>query len=147
MASQGFGTDPPVEPKSSPSSTPAVVPASVVDTPVVKDGGVTTDPIDVRDSVNRVNAHNMGMIIHQLLHHFRDLLFLAFLILRMMQQTITIMVPMTPSVSSFRNRCVLDCAASLDVTTVALLGNKTVWACSAWGDIFSAALDDMLDLL
>ncbi|GJR52696.1 hypothetical protein Tco_1403217 [Tanacetum coccineum] len=52
MASQGSDADPHVEPKSSPSSTPAVVPASVVDTPVVKDGGVTTDPMDVMDSVN-----------------------------------------------------------------------------------------------
>nr|GEZ60209.1 hypothetical protein [Tanacetum cinerariifolium]GEZ65085.1 hypothetical protein [Tanacetum cinerariifolium] len=59
MASQGSGADPPVEPKSSPSSTPVVVPASVVDTSVVKDGGVTNDPMDVTDSVNSVNAHNM----------------------------------------------------------------------------------------
>nr|GEZ23337.1 hypothetical protein [Tanacetum cinerariifolium] len=59
MTSQGSGADPPVEPKSSPSSTPAVVPASVVNTSVVKDGGVTTDPMDVTDSINRVNAHNM----------------------------------------------------------------------------------------
>nr|GFB16937.1 hypothetical protein [Tanacetum cinerariifolium] len=59
MASQGSGADPPVEPKSSPSSTRAVVPASVVVTSVVKDGGVTTDPMDVTDSVKRVNTHNM----------------------------------------------------------------------------------------
>nr|GEX97232.1 hypothetical protein [Tanacetum cinerariifolium] len=80
MTSQGSGVDPPVKPKSSPSSTLVVMPGSVVDTSVVKDGGVTTDPMDVTNSVNRVNAHNMGMIIHQVLHLFRDLLFLAFLI-------------------------------------------------------------------
>ncbi|GJT68914.1 pre-mRNA-processing protein 40C isoform X1 [Tanacetum coccineum] len=60
MASQGSGADPPVEAKSSPTLTPAAVPDSVVDTPASKDGDVSTDPMDVSDSVNRVNGHNHG---------------------------------------------------------------------------------------
>nr|GEY50747.1 hypothetical protein [Tanacetum cinerariifolium] len=60
MASQGSGADPPVEAKSSPTSTSASVPDSVVDTPASNDGDVGTDPMDVSDSINRVNGHNHG---------------------------------------------------------------------------------------
>ena len=60
MASQGSDADPPVEAKSSPSSAPAAAPDSVVDTPTSMDGDVSTDPMDVTDPVNRLNAHNHG---------------------------------------------------------------------------------------
>ncbi|KAF5754224.1 putative WW domain, FF domain, WW domain superfamily, FF domain superfamily protein [Helianthus annuus] len=56
--SQGPGSDPPVEGKSSTSLTPTVAPASVAGTPTLKDEGIVgTESTHDSDSANRVNSH------------------------------------------------------------------------------------------
>ncbi|XP_076890524.1 uncharacterized protein LOC143541637 [Bidens hawaiensis] len=58
FTSQGHGSEPPVEGKSSPHLNPAVAPASVAGTPTLKDEDTAgTKSIHDSDSANHVNSH------------------------------------------------------------------------------------------